>query len=200
MRSIAGLRRVPWVTPAVLVAVAAPFLLLPWPIPANAGGGITPGLAAGGVPLSAGVEVVDRILGRPTDELRDPTNRFIFIQRWERLCFGARYTPNGELLALDVWFDLGAVCRGVGDQYAVDGGGSAPVSFRSTRADVKQAFGYRPERVLRDPHFTILVYETAGVAFYIREGGERNGLVDAITVFPKESSTSVWAPGSWGHR
>ncbi len=185
---------------AVLVTVAAPFLSPLWPVPANAGGGITPGLAAGGVPLSAGVAAVDRILGRPTDELRDPTNRFIFIRRWEPLCLGARYTPKGELLALDVWFDLGAVCSGVGDHYAVDASGSAPVSFRSTRADVKQAFGYQPERVLRDPHFTILVYETAGVAFYIREGGARNGLVDTITVFPKESSTSVWAPASWGHR
>jgi len=184
---------------AVLVAVAAPFVFFPWPVPATAGGGITPGLAAGGVPLSADVAVVDRILGRPTDELRDPTNRFIFIQRWEPLCLGARYTPRGELLALDVWFDLGAVCGGVGDQYAV-AGGAAPVSFRSTRENVKRAFGYRPERVLHDPHFTILVYEAAGVAFYIREGGARSGLVDAITVFPKESSTSVWAPGSWGYR
>lgn len=185
---------------AALVVLAAAFCFLPWPGPANAGGGITPGLAAGGIPLSADVAVVDRILGRPTDELRDPTNRFIFIQRWEPLCLGARYTPKGELLALDVWFDLGAVCSGVGDRYAVDGHGPASVSFRSTRADVKDAFGYRPERVLRDPHFTILVYETAGVAFYIREGGQRKGLVDTITVFPKESSTSVWAPASWGHR
>ena len=192
--------RAPRVGAAALAVLAAPFLFSAWPIAANAGGGITPGLAAGGVPLSADVAVVDRILGRPTDELRDPTNRFIFIQRWEPLCLGARYTPKGELLALDVWFDLGAVCSRVGDQYAVDGRGTAPVSFRSTRADVKQAFGYRPERVLRDPHFTILVYETAGVAFYIREGGQRNGLVDTITVFPKESSTSVWAPGSWGNR
>jgi hypothetical protein len=183
-----------------LAVAAGTFLFLPSPTPADAGGGITPGLAAGGVPLSADVAVVDRILGRPTDELRDPTNPFIFIQRWEPLCLGARYTPKGELLALDVWFDLGAACGSVGGQYAVNGSGSAPVSFRSTRADVKQAFGYRPERVLRDPHFTILVYEAAGVAFYIREEGQRDGLVDAITVFPRESSTSVWAPGSWGHR
>src|SRR5262249_59193613 len=138
------------------VGLRGPFLCPPWPLAANAGGGITPGLAAGGVPLSADVAVVDRILGRPTDELRDPTNRFIFIQRWEPLCLGARYTPKGELLALDVWFDLGGVCNGVGDQYMVDGSGATTVSFRSTREEVKRAFGYRPERVLRDPHFTIL--------------------------------------------
>ena len=200
MRGIAAIRKVPWFAAAALVAVTASLVFLPGPIPADAGGGITPGLAAGGVPLSADVAVVDRILGRPTDELRDPTNRFIFIQRWEPLCLGARYTPKGELLALDVWFDLGVVCGGVGAQYTVDGSGAASISFRSTRENVKRVFGYRPERVLRDPHFTILVYEATGVAFYIREGGERNGLVDAITVFPKESSTSVWAPGSWGHR
>jgi hypothetical protein len=185
---------------AALLAVAASILFAVRPVRTNASGGVTPGLAAGGVPLTADVAVVGRILGRPTDELRDPTNRFIYIQRWEPLCLGARYTSKGELLALDVWFDLGAVCGGVGDQYMVDGSGTAIVSFRSARADVKRVFGYRPERVLHGPHFTVLVYESAGVAFYIREGGERNGLVDAITVFPKESSTSVWAPASWGHR
>ena len=184
---------------ATLLAVAASTLFAVPPVRTNAGGGITPGLAAGGVPLAADVAAVGRILGRPTDELRDPTNRLIYIQRWEPLCLGARYTPKGGLLALDVWFDLGAACGGVGDQYTVDGSGAAPVSFRSGRQDVKRAFGYRPDRVLHDPHFTIFVYESAGVAFYIREGGERNGLVDAITVFPKESSTTVWAPASWGH-
>ena len=35
---------------------------------ADAGGGVTPGLAAGGVPLTADVETVGRILGRPTDD------------------------------------------------------------------------------------------------------------------------------------
>lgn len=187
-------------TPFAVATLTAAILLAVWPVRTNAGGGITPGLAAGGVPLTADVAAVGRILGRPTDELRDPTNRFIFIQRWELLCLGARYTPRGELLALDVWFDLGAVCGGVADHYMVDGRGAAPVSFRSARGDVKRAFGYRPERVLHGPRFTILVYESAGVAFYIREGGRRDGLVDSITVFPKESSTSVWAPASWGHR
>ncbi len=185
---------------AALLAAAASVLFAAWPVRTHASGGITPGLAAGGIPLTADAAAVGRILGRPTDELRDPTNRFIYIQRWEPLCLGARYTPKGELLALDVWFDLGAVCRGVGDQYMVDGSGTATVSFRSAREDVKRVFGYRPERVLHDPHFTILVYESLGVAFYIRDGGQRNGLVDTITVFPKESSTSVWAPASWGHR
>lgn len=175
-------------------------LFAAWTVRTSAGGGITPGLAAGGVPLTADVAAVGRILGRPTDELRDPTNRHIYIQRWELLCLGARYAASGELLALDLWVDLGAVCGGVADQYTVDGLGAAPVSFRSARADVKRAFGYNPDRVLHGPRFTILVYETAGIAFYIREGGRRNGLVDSITVFPKDSSTSVWAPASWGHR
>ncbi len=192
-------RTAPRSAAGAFLAVALSLIIALWPVLASANGGITPGLAAGGVPLSADAAVVSRILGRPTDEMRDPTNRFIFIQRWERLCLGARYTPTGELLALDAWFDVGAVCPGVDDQYMVDGQG-APVSFRSTRGDVKRAFGYRPERVLRDPHFTILVYESAGVAFYIREGGARNGLVDAITVFPRESSTNVWVRASWGHR
>lgn len=183
-----------------VAAVTAAVLLAAWPARADADGGITPGVAAAGVPLTADAAAVGRILGRPTDEQRDPTNRLIYIQRWELLCLGARYTPKGELLAIDMWFDLGAVCGPVDDQYRVEGTGTAAVSFHSSREDVKRAFGYRPDRVLHAARFSILVYESAGVAFYIREGGKRSGLVDAITVFPKESSTSVWAPASWAHR
>jgi hypothetical protein len=167
---------------------------------ADAAGGITPGLAAGGVPLTADVETVGRILGRPTDELRDPTNRLIYIQRWEAQCLGARYTQKGELLALDVWFDVGEVCPEARNGYAVQGGAGGPITFASGREDVKRAFGYHPERVLHGPRFTILVYDAAGVAFYIREGGGRLGRVDAITVFPKESSTAIWVPVAWGRR
>ena len=78
------------------------------------------------------------------------------------MCLGARYTPKGELLALDVWFDRGAVCPSVGNQYAVQGAGT--ITFRSGREEVKRAFGYQPERVLHAPRFTILVYDGAGVA------------------------------------
>jgi hypothetical protein len=165
---------------------------------AGAGGGITPGLAAGGVPLSAGAEVVARILGTPSTELRDPTNRGIYIQRWEELCLGARYEPGGELLALDVWFDVADVCPDVRGQYTIQGRGGEAIGFRNRQDDVKRAFGYRPERVLRAPSFTVLVYDGEGVAFYIRRGGDRDGLVDAITVFPAHGSTRVWSPSAWG--
>ncbi len=174
---------------------------------AGANGGITPGLAAGGVPLSADVEVVGRILGRPTDELRDPTNRLIFIQRWETLCLGARYTPKGELLALDAWFDVARVCPEADSQSRVLGRGGETIGFGSSRGDVKRAFGYRPERVLRAARFTVLVYDAEGVAFYIREGRDRDQFgrdrdehVDVITVFPPNTSTSVWMPSAWGRR
>lgn len=174
---------------------------------AEAGGGLTPGLAAGGVPLSADVQTVQRILGRPTDELQDPTNRFIFIQRWEPLCLGARYTPRGELLALDVWFDVGRVCPEVDAHYSVPGRGAEAIGFWSSRQDVKRVFGDRPARVLHAVRFTVLVYDADGVAFYIRQGRERDQFgrdrdehVDVITVFPPNTSTSVWAPASWGHR
>jgi hypothetical protein len=172
------------------------FLVTPWN--ADAGGGITPGIAAGGVPLSAGVEVVARILGTPSIELRDPTNQGIYIERWEQLCLGARYDPSGELLALDVWFDVAAACADVGEQYSIQGRDGEAIGFRSRQEDVKRAFGYRPERVLRAPAFTVLVYDGQGVAFYIRRGGERDGLVDAITIFPVHGSTRVWSPNAWG--
>jgi hypothetical protein len=188
--------------PAVLAAAAAAAAVVlgaATPPRLEAAGGITPGVAAGGVPLSADVQTVMRLLGRPSDELRDPTNRSIYIQRWEPLCLGARYTPQGELLALDVWADLGDVCQHA-EAYGVAGEGGAEITFASGREDVKRAFGFRPERVLRARRFTIFVYDAEGVAFYIREDGERRGRVDAITVFPKEGSENVWAPSAWGGR
>jgi hypothetical protein len=197
-----GQRLAAWLAAAAAILVAGMGGLR-----VEAGGGITPGVAAGGVPLNARVEAVERILGRPTDELRDPTNRAIIIQRWEPLCLGARFTAQGELLALDAWFDLGHVCPAAGARYSVQGRGTESIAFSSTRQDVKRIFGYRPERVLHAPRFTVLVYDTAGVAFYIRQGreidqsgGDRDGRVDVITVFPPAASTNVWAPAAWGHR
>jgi len=173
----------------------------------DAGGGITPGLAAGGVPLTADVETVGRILGHPTDELQDPTNRLIYIQRWETLCLGARYTPKGELLALDVWFDVARICPEVGARYRVLGRGRETIGFSSSRRDVKRVFGDRPERVLRAARFTVLVYDSEGVAFYIREGRDRDQFsrdrdehVDVITVFLPYTSANVWVPAAWGRR
>ncbi len=196
-------RRLRGRTRAVVVAIV---LMVTAGMHADAGGGITPGLAAAGVPLSADAETVQRILGRPTDELQDPTNRFIYIQRWETLCLGARYTPKGELLALDTWFDVARVCSVVDAQYSV-GKGRETIGFWSSRQDVKRVFGDRPERVLHAPRFTVLVYDADGVAFYIREGRDRNRVgrdrdehVDVITVFPPFTSPSVWVPAAWGHR
>ena len=186
-------RRLPRVAPLLMAIV---FLVAPGS--AGAGGGITPGIAAGGVPLSAGVEVVARILGTPSTVLRDPTNQGIYIQRWEQLCLGARYEPGGELLALDVWVDVADACPDVGAQYSIQGQGGEAIGFRSRQDDVKRAFGYHPERVLRAPSFTVLVYDGEGVAFYIRRDGGRDGLVDAITIFPVHGSTRVWSPSAWG--
>jgi hypothetical protein len=165
----------------------------------EAGGALTPGVAAGGVPLDATVDKVVAILGRPSAELQDPTNPRIIIQRWEPQCLGARYTPAGDLLAIDVWADLGEQC-GTSADYAVDGAGGRRITFASTRADVKAAFGYTPGRVLRGFTFTIFVYDDQGVAFYVRDDGLRRGLVDAMTVFPRGASRSVWKPASWDGR
>lgn len=162
-----------------------------------AGGSLTPGLAAGGVPLTATVSKVEELLGQPSGLLQDPTNPRIYIERWEALCLGARYTPEGNLLALDIWADLGDYCSSVGRTYAVAGTGGQAVNFQSTRADVKLAFGFRPDRVLRAGRFSVLVYDDAGVAFYIREDGERRGRVDTITIFLRHTSQVVWAPRSW---
>ncbi len=166
--------------------------------PAGAGSALTPGVAAAGVPLGTDVVHVLRLLGPPTDELQDPTNPHIYIQRWEDRCLGARYTPEGALLALDVWVDLTDACPTVQAAYTVQGDHGRVVSFSSTRVDVRAALGGAPTRILRAAHFTVLVYDTAGVAFYIRRGGERDGRVDAITVFPRGTSREVWAPSSWG--
>jgi hypothetical protein len=165
---------------------------------AGAGATVTPGLAAGGVPLSADVHTVEALLGAPSGELVDPTNPAIIIERWETLCLGARYTRQGSLLALDVWVDLAGNCPAEDPTYGVEAAGGRIIAFGSTRSDVKQAFGYRPDRVLRAGSFTVLVYDPAGVAFYVREGGGRSGLVDAITVFPRGASRRVWAPRAWG--
>lgn len=165
---------------------------------AGAGAAVTPGLAAGGVPLSADVHTVEALLGAPSGELVDPTNPAIVIERWETLCLGARYTRRGSLLALDVWVDLAGNCPEAEPAYGVEAAGGRIIGFGSTRGDVKQAFGYRPDRVLHAGQFTVLVYDQAGVAFYIREGGARSGLVDAITVFPRGASRTVWAPHAWG--
>jgi hypothetical protein len=151
------------------------------------------------------VEAVRRILGRPTDELRDPTNPFIYIQRWETLCLGARFTPTGELLALDAWFDMAQVCPDVNPRYRVLGHGTETIGFSNSRDDVKRVFGYRPERVLHAASFTVLVYDAEGVAFYVREGRtpsgrDRDEHVDAITVFPPYTSATVWVPAKWSRR
>lgn len=184
-------------------AAAAGLVLAAWLAGAaargDAEGALTPGVAAGAVPLAAPVDKVVAILGRPSVELLDPTNPRIVIQRWEPQCLGARYTPAGELLALDVWADLGEQCGAAGD-YAVDGAAGRRITFASTRADVKAAFGYAPSRVLRGFTFTIFVYDDQGVAFYVRDDGLRRGLVDAMTVFPRGASRSVWKPASWDGR
>ena len=165
----------------------------------EAEGALTPGVAVGGVPLEATVNTVVTILGRPSGEFRDPSNPRIIIQRWEPRCLGARYTPAGALLALDVWADLGEQCGDAG-AYAADGTGGRRITFASTRADVKAAFGYTPGRVLHGITFTIFVYDDQGAAFYVRDDGLRRGLVDAMTVFPRGASRSVWAPDSWHGR
>lgn len=159
---------------------------------------LTPGVAAGGVPLEGTVGDVRTILGAPTNERQDPTNRHIIIQRWESRCLGARYTEAGRLLALDVWSDLGEQCGGAA--YAVDGMAGRRVTLGSTRADVKAAFGFDPSRVLTAPAFTILVYDDQGIAFYLRGEGPRRGFVDAMTVFRRGGSQSVWGSSSWGGR
>jgi hypothetical protein len=159
---------------------------------------VTPGVAVGGVPLGTTVDKVMAILGRPADEAEDPSNSDVIIQRWEALCLGGRYTHAGRLLALDVWTDLAGQCGGA--PYNVEGASGRRVTFASTRADVKAAFGDAPERVLKGATFTILVYDGQGVAFYMRDQGIRAGLVDAITIFPRGTSRSVWAPDSWGGR
>lgn len=180
---------------ALLLAV----VLAAVPARSDAEGALTPGVAAGGVPLDAAVNTVVTILGRPSGEFQDPSNPRIIIQRWEPRCLGARYTPAGGLLALDVWADLGEQCGDAG-AYAVDGAGGRRITFASTRADVKAAFGYTPGRVLHGITFTIFVYDDQGVAFYVRDDGLRRGLVDAMTVFPRGASRSVWAPDSWRGR
>jgi len=158
---------------------------------------VTPGVAAGGVPLDTTVDKVMAILGRPGKEAEDPSNSGIILQRWETRCLGARYTRAGRLLALDVWTDLGEQCGGV-PPYSAEGAAGRRVTFASTRGDVKAAFGYAPDRALRGFTFTILVYDAQGIAFYVRDQGLRTGLVDAITIFPRGTSRSVWAPDAWG--
>jgi hypothetical protein len=160
---------------------------------------VTPGVAAGGVPLNLDVYKVLGLLGRPSVELQDPTNPHIYIQRWEERCLGARYTPEGTLLALDVWADLGEQCGAAG-AYGADGADGRRITFESRRADVKAAFGDRPGRVLRGPAFTVFVYDDQGIAFYVRDEGLRAGLVDAMTVFPRGTSRAIWRPVSWGGR
>lgn len=184
---------------AIAAVVCAAVLLAAGPAPGDAAGALTPGAAAGGVPLEATVDKVMAILGRPSGELRDPTNPRVIIQRWEAQCLGARYKPSGELLALDVWADLGDQC-GTAGAYAVDGASGRHITFESTRADVKAAFGFTPSRLLKGLSFTIFVYDDQGVAFYMRDDGLRRGLVDAMTVFPRGTSRAVWTPGSWDGR
>lgn len=181
---------------AMLLVAAALAVTAGW---GEADSALTPGVAAGGVPLDSTVDKVVGILGRPSGELQDPTNPRIIIQRWEAQCLGARYTPAGELLALDVWADLGEQCGAAG-AYAVEGVGTRRITFTSTRADVKAAFGYAPSRVLRGISFTIFIYDDQGVAFYVRDDGLRRGLVDAMTIFPRGASRSVWKPASWDGR
>ncbi|MHB8733132.1 MAG: hypothetical protein ACYDAB_15265, partial [bacterium] len=84
--------------------------------------------------------------------------------------------------------------------YTADGAGGRRITFASTRADVKAAFGYAPSRVLHAFTFTIFVYDDQGVAFYVRDEGLRRGLVDAMTVFPRGASRAVWKPASWDGR
>jgi hypothetical protein len=159
---------------------------------------VTPGIAIAGVPLSADVRTVEALLGAPSEEGTDPTNPAIIIQRWEALCLGARYTRQGDLLALDVWVDAADVCAAAQPTYGAAAMDGMTITFRSTGVDVRRAFGDRPSRVLRANQFTVLVYDDAGVAFYIRTIGDRRGLVDAITVFPRGTSRAVWAPAAWG--
>ena len=170
------------------------------PVPAHGGAEsvLTPGVAAGGVRLEGTVDDVRTILGAPSNELQDPTNSHIVIQRWESRCLGARYTEAGSVLALDVWTDLGEQCGGAA--YAVDGTAGRRITFASTRVDVKAAFGFSPSRVLATPAFTILVYDDQGIAFYLRDEGPRRGLVDSMTVFRRGGSQAVWGPASWGGR
>ena len=184
---------------AIAALVCTAGLLVAAPVWGDAGGALTPGAAAGGVPLEATVDKVTAILGRPSGELRDPTNPRVIIQRWEARCLGARYKPSGELLALDVWADLGDQCGAAG-AYTVDGSAGPRITFESKRVDVKAAFGFTPSRVLKGLTFTIFVYDEQGVAFYVRDDGLRAGLVDAMTVFPRGTSRAIWAPASWDGR
>jgi hypothetical protein len=178
------------------LAVAAALLLAP------AGGDaenvLTPGVAAGGVRLDSTVNDVRAILGAPSSELKDPTNAGVIIQRWESQCLGARYTPAGRVLALDVWTDVGEQCGG--RAYVAEGARGSRVTLGSARAQVKAAFGYAPSRLLSAPAFTVFVYEEQGIAFYVRDEGLRQGQVDAMTVFHRGDSRSVWAPRAWGGR
>jgi hypothetical protein len=192
------LRRIASRTAACAAVLAAAASVAAVPVHGTEEIVLTPGVAARGVRLEATVDDVRGILGAPSGELRDPTNSHIIIQRWESLCLGARYTETGNLVALDVWTDLGEQCGGAG--YAVDGAGGRRITFASTRADVKAAFGYAPSRVLAAQTFTIFVYDDQGIAFYLRDEGPRRGLVDAMTVFRRGDSPSVWAPASWGGR
>ena len=184
---------------AAAIAALVCACLLAAPTPGGAEGALTPGAAAGGVPLDTTVDKVTTILGRPSAEFQDPTNPRVIIQRWEPQCLGARYKPSGELLALDVWADLGEQCGAAG-AYAVDGAAGRRITFESTRADVKAAFGFTPSRVLKGFTFTIFVYDDQGVAFYVRDDGLRRGLVDAMTIFPRGTSHAIWAPASWDAR
>ncbi len=192
--AVAGLlvAATPLVMAGLLVVARLPVASL-----AAAGGGLTPGVAAGGIPLAADVYKVLAMLGTPSVQFQDPTNPRIYIQRWEARCLGARYTPDGALLALDVWADLGESCPDVGATYGVAGAAGAVITFRSTRPDVKRAFGYVPDRVLRTGRFSLFVYDDAGVAFYVRETGERRDLVDAMTMFPRHASRTIWTPQAW---
>jgi hypothetical protein len=181
---------------AVAAVLAAALVAIP--IRGGAEGVLTPGVAAGGVPLESVVDSVRAILGAPSSELKDPTNPHIIIQRWESRCLGARYTATGNLVALDVWTDLGDKCAGAA--YLADGARGQRITFGSMRADVKAAFGYEPSRVLRALTFSIFVYDDQGIAFYVRDDGMRRGLVDAMTVFRRGESRRVWRPESWGGR
>jgi hypothetical protein len=177
-------------------AIAAALIAIP--IRGGAESVLTPGVAAGGVPLESVVDGVRAILGEPSGELKDPTNPQIVIQRWESRCLGARFTAAGNLLALDVWKDLGDKCAGAA--YVAEGAGGRRVAFGSMRADMKAAFGYDPSRVLRALTFSIYVYDDQGIAFYVRDDGMRRGLVDAMTVFRRGGSRHIWTPESWGGR
>jgi hypothetical protein len=178
-----------------VAALALAAVVIAGAMPANAENVLTPGVAAGGVPLDATVDDVRAILGAPSGELQDPTNHGIVIQRWEPRCLGARYTAAGMLLALDVWSDLGEQCGGA--VYVAEGAAGRRIVLGSTRADVKAAFGYVPGRILHALVFTVFVYDDQGIAFYVRDDGLRRGLVDAITVFRRGGSRSVWMPAAW---